>query len=211
MKALVLVCMLTVSFSTFSKEKSKSLKFLKSESLKNKKKYRYNQYESVFSGGAAFVLGNIGYYTTESISLKMAYSGIQTIGIFNIGQGIYDYHRPVFDKELYNVAKKTNHSEQTASGIIKIFAKEERAKRLSLLWKSSLLATQYFSNAYLDNTQDDLKEIYKFLGGVNLIVVGYTLFFKNKYEEFVYTSFSPVLLKDRDNHSYAGLLYQHSF
>lgn len=198
-----------ISTALMAKEKS-SFEFLKSEAVKSNKNYTYNQYENIINGSVAFVIGNVGYFTTPSQSLKLAYSGVQTIGILNVGKGIYDYYRPIQDKELYLFLNKTKNLDKNtmAKDIIKIFADEQRAKRMQLLWGSSLLATQYFINAYADNTQKELKEIYQFLGGVNLIVVGYAYFYKQKYEKFYYEdrlSFmpSPILYYDQAAHRYA--------
>lgn len=71
--------------------------------------------------------------------------------------------------------------------MIKIFAEEEKAKRIQLLWGSSLLATQYLINATSTETPEELKDIYKFLAGVNMIVIGYSYFYKQKYEKFYYS------------------------
>ena len=211
----VLVFLLSLPLSGHSKtNKNKSLRFLSEEVSKSSQKFRYNKYESIISGGAAFLIGNIGYFSTESVTLKLAYSGIQTIGILNIGDGIYDNYSPTFDRELYKVARGTKSPDSTAYGVINILAKEEKAKRISLLWKSSLLATQYFSNAYLKNDEESLKDIYKFLGGVNLIVAGYSYFYQNKYESYIFgenSSFSPTVFREATDRIYAGMLFTSSF
>lgn len=194
--------------NTVCASEMESLTFLKNQADIQKKEFRYNQYEDIITGGLGFLVGNIGYHETDSASLKLAYSGIQTIGILNVGQGVYDYYRPLFDKEIYQALTRRKN---TASEIVRIFAQEERAKRLSLLYKSSLLSAQYFANAYLGNTEENLKDIYKFLGGVNLIVVGYALFYQDKYEKFYYSnSISPVAINTPLGIS-PGLAYQVSF
>ena len=200
MKVIILFLSIVFTINTYASSEKVSLKFLKKEASKSSKKYRFNKYESMISGSIAFLAGNIGYHSTESVSLKVAYSGIQTIGIVNVGQGVYDYYRPLFDRELYIAIRK---KKDISSSVIKLFAQEEKAKRMQLVWRSSLLATQYFANAYLGNTEENLKDIYTFLGGVNLIVLGYSLFYKDKYEEFYYqetiTSITPSLFKQEDS------------
>lgn len=197
--------LLILVFTSIANSKESPMKFLREQALQNKKKYKYNKYESIISGGLAFTVGNIGYYQTESSSLQVAYSGIQTIGILNVGQGIYDYYRPVFDKELYLALRRPKTAPKR---IIKVFAQEERAKRLSLLYKSSLLATQYFANAFLGDTDDSLKDVYTFLGGVNLIVVGYAAFYKDKYEDYYYSqALAPSVFKTNQGDHVAGLSY----
>jgi len=193
-----------------AKEKETPLEFLKTEASNSTKKYRYNKYESMISGSLAFLAGNIGYHSTNSTSLKIAYSGIQTIGIINVGQGVYDYYRPIFDKELYMAVKKQKN---ISGDIIEIFAKEERAKRKALLWRSSLLATQYFANAYFDDTEENLKDIYKFLGGVNLIVVSYATFYQGKYEAYYFdnqVTLNPQIFKSQNKYL-TGLALTYQF
>jgi hypothetical protein len=58
--------------------------------------------ETIFSGVIAFVIGNVGFYTTKSSVLKLGYSGVQTIGIINVGRGIYDVNSPSMEAELYH-------------------------------------------------------------------------------------------------------------
>ncbi|MCT4641138.1 MAG: hypothetical protein N4A33_02500 [Bacteriovoracaceae bacterium] len=220
MKTFIILLLSLLSISAYSKKKkASSFEFLKKEALKSNKNYTYNKYENIINGSAAFIIGNAGYYSTDSQTLKLSYSMVQTIGILNIGKGIYDYYRPIQDKELYFLLKKNKKSmnrEKMATDIIEIFAKEERAKRLQLLWSSTFLATQYFINSVSGDTQKDLKEIYKFLGGINLIVIGYSYFYKSKYESFYYDkrknlSFFPAIFKTSSNKTYAGLAMNYTF
>jgi hypothetical protein len=165
--------------------------FLIDQSKNRKSTYLYNPYENIISGVAAFLIGNVGYFTTNSTPLSVAYSGIQTIGIVNVGRGAYEYYRPDFEKNLYdlslNSADKKNDPQYLSKDIVRLFAEEARAKRLALLYTSSLLATQYFANAMIGNQANSLKSIYYFLGSVNLIVVGFSYFHKNAYEEYYYS------------------------
>lgn len=198
-----------------NERRGRSLEFLQQEVTKNQKRYRYNRYERIISGGAAFLIGNIGYFTTESVTLELAYSGIQTIGILNIGDGIYDYYRPTFDRELYKVARNSKNPNSTAYGVIKTLAQEEKAKRISLLWKSSLLSVQYLSNAYLKSDEESLKDIYKFLGGVNIIVAGYSYFYRDKYESFIFgenAQIQPILFRsNQTENDIPGLVLSYRF
>lgn len=193
-----ILLIILLSFQSVFAADDEYMKFLKTEAQKNSKKFRYNKYESIISGSLAFVVGNIGFNQIDSYSLQIAYSGIQTIGILNVGKGIYDINRPVFDKEMY-IALKSRKRKNLSKEVIRILAEEEKAQRLSLLWKSSLLATQYFANAYLTDIDESLKDIYIFLGGVNLIVIGYSAFYKQKYEEFYFDKVSFGMTRIEDN------------
>jgi hypothetical protein len=164
----------------------KPFQYLKSEVAKNERPYRFNKYETIISGGLAFLVGNIGFYTTDSDTLKLAYGGVQTVGIVTVGQGVYDYYRPNQDQEMLNLLMKDKISRsQMADGFIDILGQEERAKRLALLYGSTLLVAQYAANAYLSDTPQDIKDIYLFLGGVNVIVAGSSYFSRGKYELYL--------------------------
>ncbi len=173
--------------------------FLRAESLNDKKKYRYNEFEDIISGAAAFVVGNIGFFSVDSKVLKLGYSGIQTIGIVNIGKGIYDYYRPLVKAQQQSMLKNYQSSDKKSTmeyfskEILKTLAQEERAKRLSLFYGSTLLTVQYGINVSFGNTPKSLKNIYYFLGGVNAIVALYTYFFPSKIEEFIYQNRSVNL------------------
>lgn len=194
-----------------------SYNFLKREAVKSSKNYIYNEYENIINGSIAFVVGNVGYFSTDSETLKISYSFVQTIGILNVGKGLYDYNRLLQDKELYLLLKKNKDlkKEKIANGIVRIFAYEERAKRRQMLWSSALLATQYFINAQSNDTPSELKSIYQFLGGINLIVIGYSYFYQEKYERFYFSkkkkySLFPFYTKHKNKH-YAGLGYNYRF
>lgn len=165
--------------------------FLIDQSKIKKHTYKHNKYENIISGSAAFLIGNVGYFTTNSTPLSVAYSGIQTIGILNVGRGAYDLYRPDFEKDLYEISFNYSNTaarpQQLSLDIVKLFAEEARAKRLALLYTSSLLSMQYFANAMIGNQANSLKSIYYFLGSVNLIVVGFSYFHKNPYEAFYYS------------------------
>lgn len=175
--------------------------------------FTYNPYESLISGMAAFVIGNVGYLTTESSSLKLTYSAIQTIGIVNIGQGIYQAQAPAVDNSLRGIftdeKMKVFTREKLAGRLLRVFAQEDRAKRLSLFYGSSFLTIQYAMNATIYKSSGQLKKIYLFLGGVNAIVAIYSAFSKSQYEEAYYGNkldISPfVSLDDHRQPSY-GLL-----
>ena len=175
--------------------------------------FTYNPYESLISGMAAIVIGNVGYLTTESSSLKLTYSAIQTIGIVNIGQGIYQAQAPAVDNSLRGIftdeKMKVFTREKLAGRLLRVFAQEDRAKRLSLFYGSSFLTIQYAMNATIYKSSGQLKKIYLFLGGVNAIVAIYSAFSKSQYEEAYYGNkldISPfVSLDDHRQPSY-GLL-----
>lgn len=163
--------------------------FLREAKLKEKV-YRFNPYETIFSGTIAFVIGNVGFYTTRSSILKLGYSGIQTIGIINVGRGVYDVNSPSIEGELYRFLTKEPNpeilKEALSVKLIRIFAQEERAKRVALFYGSSLLTVQYFVNSFVGKTQPELKKIYLFMGGVNFIIATYSGLSKDTYEKKVY-------------------------
>lgn len=167
-------------------EKKSPYKYLATQANSVSKDYQHNQFEQIMSGGLAFLIGNIGFYTTGSQTLKLAYSGVQTIGILSVGQGIYDYYSPNFDGELLKLLKREKLTKsRLADGFLEILGKEERAKRLSLLYGSGLLTIQYATNAYFSGSARDIKDIYLFLAGINVIVFNYAYFTRDKYEAYL--------------------------
>lgn len=211
----IILIFISLSFSTFAskkdveKKKKDPIGFFSELSLNKKKKYKFNPYENIISGTMAFVIGNVGYYLTDSSSLKLTYSGIQTIGVINIGQGIYKINSPSIETSFYKMVKTkriSKYSKKTlAKNIIKIFAKEERAKRLALFYNSSILSVQYLLNATLDEPPGRLKNIYFFLSGINAIVATYAAIYKNDYERYYYGDewdFSPFAFKNSSSEYY---------
>lgn len=191
--------------------------FFSNEAKLKAKTYRFNPYETIFSGAIAFVIGNVGFYTTKSSVLKLGYSGVQTIGIINVGQGVYDVNAPSTEGELYKYLVKDNYAGVSKEGLsiklIQIFAQEERAKRMALFYGSSLLSVQYFVNSFVGNTQSDLKKVYLFMGGVNLIIATYSGLYKSNYEKKVYGSefnIQPVFTAT-DKEALAGALLTYTF
>lgn len=176
-------------------QKPNAYKFLKQKSLENKPEATFNQYEDIISGSLAFVIGNVGYFTTDSSTLKIAFSGVQTVGIIGVGHGIYDYYYPHFDSRLLKLlSKKRMTRGQLADGYVGLLGEMDRAKRISLLWSSSLLTMQYALNAFVSkDVPQDMKDIYLFLGGVNAIVATYSYFYKSDYEEYYLHNRSPMV------------------
>lgn len=209
MKFILVISLTLISSPLLAREKN-AFEFLKSEAQKSQKDFIHHPYENIFNGALGFLVGNIGYFSTSSKSLKLAYSAVQTIGILNVGTGVYDNYRPILDKGLYEMVDREGLTRESLSKeIVQLFAKEERAKRLQLFWTSTLLGSQYLINAYLDDTQEDLEDIYKFLAGVNLIAMGYSYFYKQKYEAYYFkeqASFGlvPILLDSRQGKSVAA-------
>ncbi|MBC7713720.1 MAG: hypothetical protein H7177_10290 [Rhizobacter sp.] len=191
--------------------------FFAKEAKSKEKSYRFNPYETIFSGAIAFVIGNVGFYTTKSSVLQLGYSGVQTIGIINVGHGIYDVNSPSTEGELYKFLVNDNYpgvsKERLSSKLIHIFAQEERAKRMALFYGSSLLTVQYFVNSFAGNSKSELKKIYLFMGGVNLIIATYSGLYKSNYEKKIYgTGFNiqPVFTAT-DKEAIAGGLITYSF
>jgi hypothetical protein len=160
--------------------------FLKKKSLESKPKHEFNQYEDIISGSLAFVIGNVGYFTTNSSTLKIAYSGVQTVGIVAVGHGIYDYYYPHFESRLLALlSEKKMTRGKLSNGYISLLGEMDRAKRLSLLWSSTLLTLQYGLNSFVGkDIPSDMKDIYLFLGGVNAIIATYSYFYKTDYEQY---------------------------
>lgn len=180
-----LLILLTFSSLAFG-QKQNAYHFLKQKSLENKPEATFNQYEDIIAGSLAFVIGNVGYFTTDSSTLKIAFSGVQTVGIIGVGHGIYDYYYPHFETRLLKLlSKKKMTRGQLADGYVALLGEMDRAKRISLLWSSSLLTMQYALNAFVSkDVPQDMKDIYLFLGGVNAIVASYSYFYKSDYEEY---------------------------
>lgn len=185
MRKLVILILIIISSSGHTQERS-AYEFLKDKSKKQRPVATFNQYEDIISGSLAFVIGNVGYFTTDSSPLKLAFSGVQTVGIIGVGHGIYDYYYPHFETRLLELLNKKKMTKgDLAGGYVELLGEMDRAKRISLLWSSSLLTMQYAINAFLSNDGgQDLKDIYLFLGGVNAIVATYSFFFKTDYEEY---------------------------
>lgn len=172
---------------TWAESNKSAVSFFKTKKKSKTKSYQFNRYENLISGTAAFLIGNIGYMSSDSSVLKVTYSGVQTIGVINIGRSVYKIHSPSvegsFEKLVTNKSVKGYSKEQVAQHLLEIYAKEERAKRLSLFYSSSILALQYIFNAVVYDSPGQLENTYIFLGGVNSIVAIYSALFKSDYEK----------------------------
>lgn len=190
MKFLIILMIITSGFAHAQKQDRakpvSAYEFLKRKSEESRPSIVYNEYEDIISGSIAFVAGNVGYFTTTSSTLKIAYSGVQTVGIVAVGHGIYDYYYPHFETRLLALMNKKKMTRgELSDGYIGLLGEMNRAKRLSLLWSSSLLTAQYGLNAFLGkDVPTDMKDIYLFLGGVNAIVAVYSYFNISDYEEY---------------------------
>lgn len=166
--------------------KKDPVQFFKLKNKNKTKKYQFNKYENLISGTAAFLIGNIGYMASDSSVLKVTYSGVQTIGIINIGRSIYKIHSPSIENRFESLVTdpKVNSytKKEVGNHLIEIYAKEERAKRLSLFYSSSILALQYMFNSLVYDSPDQLENTYIFLGGVNSIIAIYSALYKGDYE-----------------------------
>lgn len=210
-----LICLLFLSIQASAKESASDF-FLKEAKLKEKV-YRFNPYETIFSGAIAFVIGNVGFYTTKSSILKLGYSGIQTIGIINVGRGIYNVNSPSIEGELHGFLTKDSSTgiskEALSVKLIRIFAQEERSKRMALFYGSSLLTVQYLVNSFVGNTQPELKKIYLFMGGVNFIIASYSATSKSNYEKKVYGNDFDIrpIFTATDKEAVGGAVLTYSF
>lgn len=219
MKYFLLILLFVSSLSLAQEQlpKKNAYQFLKQKSLENRPEVAFNQYEDIIAGSLAFVIGNVGYFTTDSNTLKIAFSGVQTVGIIGVGHGIYDYYYPHFDSRLLMLlSKKKMTRGQLADGYVALLGEMDRAKRISLLWSSSLLTMQYALNAFVSqDVSQDMKDIYLFLGGVNAIVATYSYFHKSDYEEYFLQNRGPkvgaFIMPDQNQGTKAGLAVTQSW
>ncbi|MBF0360137.1 MAG: hypothetical protein HQK49_03960 [Oligoflexia bacterium] len=171
-------------------QKIDSINFFVQQNAKAEEKYLFNPYEKIISGVAAFLIGNVGYYTSTSSVLKVTYTGIQTVGIINIGRSIYASNSPSLEKSFYHLMTDSSvdsYSKKDLSlNLLHIFAQEERAKRIALFYGSSFITAQYAINAFVYKSPGNLKNIYIFLGSVNAIVALYSALYKGEYEKYYY-------------------------
>lgn len=189
--SLLIVVFSSDSFAKVEKNNKKSsIDFFKEKNKKNKSDFRFNRYENLISGITAFTIGNLGYITSNSEVLKLTYSGIQTIGLINIGRSIYKMHSPSinkrFEKFVTDESVKNYSRQDVANELVDIYGREDRAKRLSLFYSSSILAAQYFLNTLVYETPEALESTYLFLGGVNTIVAIYSALYKSDYEKHLF-------------------------
>jgi hypothetical protein len=182
----IIFLLLILSFGAMAADNTSAYRFLKKKAEENKPVQVFNQYEDIISGSLAFLIGNVGYFTTNSQTLKIAYSGVQTVGIISVGHGIYDYYYPHFETRLLELLNKKQMSRgELANGYVALLGEMDQARRVSLLWSSSLLTMQYALNAFVsDDISQDMKDIYLFLGGVNAIIATYSYFHRTDYEDF---------------------------
>lgn len=217
MKKIILIIAFLSLHLAHAEEKISSLKFLAEfDSFVEGK--RFGPKENTIAGVIAFSVGNIGYFSTKSPILKIMYSAVQTIGILNVGRGIYQTHAPSINREMYQLIKqedmKNLDKETMAQGLVKILAAEERAKRLALFYSSSFLAVQYTLNATLSHPPKRLKNIYIFLASVNIIAASYSGLFLGKYETFYRNNvveFAPIVDLDGKINERYGLSFAFSF
>lgn len=184
---------LSSAFPVYAAEtkKNSAVDFFSQQSNKKDNNYTYNPYETLLSGTIAFVIGNVGFYTTKSQVLKLGYSAIQTIGVVNFGKGLYNINTPNLEKELAQILSAKDNDpnvskEFLSKKLIEIYAREQRAKRIALFYGSALLSTQYLINTFVGETPKELRNVYIFLGGVNLLIAGYAANSKSNYEEYYY-------------------------
>lgn len=220
MRKTVITLLSLMSFFTYSAKGTKKqgdIQFFVKQSQKKGQGYSFNEYENLISGLAAFSIGNVGYLVSDSASLKLAYSGIQTIGIINIGKGVYLMNSSNVEESLAqlmtNKRVKGYSKSKLSSELIKIYAKDERAKRLSIFYSSSFLTFQYLLNATVYDSPKKVENIYIFLAGINAMIAGYTGLFKTDYEKHYYgdsLDIQPFAFQ-RDNAFNAGLSLSYSF
>lgn len=202
------------------------------QTRKEEKGSSFSPKEQIISGLTSFILGNIGYFSTDSKILKLGLSGVQTIGVINVGKGIHDSFISSWDHQYESLTRSFEALGEKVEGekareilsyhFVKSQAESERARRLAIFYASGLLGVQYFSNAFFDRSPGKLKDIFIFLGSINLGIMAYTHFFHGRYETFhfgkmeegkVSWQFSPCLFLDpQGGGSYVkGISYSFSF
>jgi hypothetical protein len=164
-------------------------------------KFRFNKYESVISGTASLIIGNMGYYISNSKKLKLSYSFIQTIGIITISQGVKTYYDPNIDQGIYDSVTNNNSKQDTLESIVYLLAQRDRAQRLGILSGTGLLSIQYLLNALTTDSIASLKETYLFLSAVNGIIATYSFFYRSHYEKYEEDKLKiiPVATMNNDN------------
>lgn len=169
-----------------------SYDFIQKEA-KPKTSYQFNPYEDLIASTIALAIGTVGYYSCKDSVVKLAYSGIESLAIVNMGKAVYNHYKPNLENDIYVLTKdlekansRLNPNEMISERLLAYMAKEQRAKRYALLAGSTLLTAQYFSNAFIGHPQKDLKRIYTFMGVVNTIIMSYSFLFRSKYEHFYY-------------------------
>ncbi|HLE09703.1 MAG: hypothetical protein A2504_02155 [Bdellovibrionales bacterium RIFOXYD12_FULL_39_22] len=221
--AYIILCFLAVkagygnSQANASDSNSRAILFYENQYQNSKRPFKYNQYENIISGGMAFLVGNFGYIYSESSFTKISYAAIQTIGIINVGRGIYKLTSPDVDASFYKLLTDDNVDNYSKSSIaqhlLEISAKEARARRLYIFYSTSLLATQYFINALIYKSTEKVKNTYLFLGGINVIIAGYAAINKNNSEEYFFGSqldLAPFAYSGNDD-SGAGAMFSYRF
>ena len=210
---LIFVLAIPLSVAEETSKKKDPINFYTEQKEKSEEHYQFNPYENIISGTAAFVIGNIGYLASDSAGQELAYAAIQTIGIINIGQGIYKLKSPNVDASFYklltNRHAKHYSKEEIAKNLLQISAEEARAKRLSLFYSSSFLTVQYLLNATVYGTIGKLKNIYIFLGGINAIVAVYTGFYKSDAEKYLFgegIDISPFAFRQNQSNGYGAMI-----
>lgn len=161
-------------------------------------KYSYFETEQIVSGMASSLVGIAGYHLSSNDSVKLAYSGVQAIGSTTVGFGLYNYLRPKrseFYKNLVTLEGNKN-SEKKVNLILDYLAKEARAKRLAVIGSTGMLSLQFASNLIFDDPEKKLRNIYIYLGGVNLLALIYQTFVISGFESYQNSkkvSFHPVI------------------
>ncbi len=207
MKKFIILYFIFVSFTVMSENPKSPSEFFAAEASKKEAAYIFNPYETLTAGTIAFVIGNVGFYTTHSSILKLGYSSIQTIGVVNFGKGLYIVNAPNLEKELAKLLSNKNEKnvvskEYLSKKIIELYAREDRAKRIAMFYGSSLLSAQYIINAFVGDTPKELRNIYVFLGGINMLISGYAMYSKTNYEKYYFGEqfdVRPIVFQAPDN------------
>jgi hypothetical protein len=187
---LLLLLILSSSLQAKQKrlKKSKAAHILVEQlKLEGERKYRYNPYENIFSGTISFLVGTVGYYSSNALDLKLVYALTQSIGVVTTGYGIHDYYAPRWNHELQQtlsgVHRSRNPRNFIAKRTINFLSAEHEAKNRSIMMTSGMLVISNSANILIDEPPNSLKNIFYFIGGVNLIIFLHSLFNDGPYSK----------------------------
>lgn len=127
----------------------------------------------MISGGLAAVGGNIGYYSSTDTFSRGAYALTQSAGIFAIGYGASIYWNGNEFDSFYRAVRDSSLSPLQKTEVLQKFLENERAQKdredMIRMGTFILLSAMNFYSATQED-DNDVKNVFNFLGGVNLLL-----------------------------------------
>lgn len=127
----------------------------------------------LISGGVATIGGVAGYYSSEDAFSRGMYAVSQSVGIAAIGYGASVYWIGNEYNSFYRAVARSSLSPSQKSELLKFFLEQERERKEAARWirvgTHALLAAVNFYNASKESDRD-VKNLFNFLGGVNLVI-----------------------------------------